>query len=213
METRTNSLSPNHLESGAGWCKPYRKPYREPKVTIAIGLISKQKEVPQIIMASDSQSTYGAAKRINPNKISIVAFADADVLVAQHDPYFEFGWAIAVSVVEKVIENIDGCGAPAWSGIAYPMPKELSDRYELAKRPYNKTLASMVERPIMDLLASELKTAEIKLAKKRKNEIQTIIETVSKKHFTGIQAQVKMEMLAVQKEMKRRGMPIPPETS
>jgi 20S proteasome alpha/beta subunit len=56
----------------------------KPLVTIAIGLISKPKgRPPHMIFASDSQTTYGAAKSLDAQKISIVNFADAQVLVAQ----------------------------------------------------------------------------------------------------------------------------------
>lgn len=54
------------------------------KVTIAIGLISSPKGRPaQMIFASDSQTTYGAAKSLDAQKISIVDFADAQILVTQ----------------------------------------------------------------------------------------------------------------------------------
>ena len=55
----------------------------KPQVTIAIGLISRKKGHPQIIFASDSQTTYGAAKSLDAQKISIVNFGYAQILVAQ----------------------------------------------------------------------------------------------------------------------------------
>jgi 20S proteasome alpha/beta subunit len=56
----------------------------KPKVTIAIGLISSSKDRPHhMIFASDSQTTYGAAKSLDAQKISIVDFADGQVLIAQ----------------------------------------------------------------------------------------------------------------------------------
>ena len=68
--------------------KPWKIPAR-PKVTIAIGMISKYKLHPdhkggRIILASDSQTTYpGGQKRLDSRKMTIVEFANAKVLVAQ----------------------------------------------------------------------------------------------------------------------------------
>jgi hypothetical protein len=62
----------------------FRKLNPHPKVTVAIGLISSKKgRPPHMIFASDSQTTYGAAKSLDAQKISVVNFADAQVLVAQ----------------------------------------------------------------------------------------------------------------------------------
>ena len=53
-------------------------------MTIAIGLVSNPKgRPPLIVFASDSQTTYGAAKSLDAQKISVVNFKDAQVLVAQ----------------------------------------------------------------------------------------------------------------------------------
>jgi 20S proteasome alpha/beta subunit len=57
-------------------------------MTIAIGLISRSKasqsQEGQIVLASDSQTTYpGGQKRVDTQKVSIVDFLDARILVAQ----------------------------------------------------------------------------------------------------------------------------------
>ncbi len=68
--------------------KPWKLPAR-PKVTIAIGIISKHKRHPehkggQIVLASDSQTTYPTGqKRLDAQKISVVRFADSKILIAQ----------------------------------------------------------------------------------------------------------------------------------
>ena len=68
--------------------KPWKQPAR-PKVTVAIGIISKHKRHPeskggQIVLASDSQTTYpGGQKRLDAKKINVVRFADSKALVAQ----------------------------------------------------------------------------------------------------------------------------------
>jgi len=68
--------------------KPWKCPSR-PKVTIAIGIISKHKPHPdhkggQIVLASDSQTTYPSGqKRLDAQKINVVRFADSKILIAQ----------------------------------------------------------------------------------------------------------------------------------
>ena len=53
-------------------------------VTIGIGIIGKQDgQRPAIIFASDSQTTYGAPKSLDAQKISIVDFKDAQIMVNQ----------------------------------------------------------------------------------------------------------------------------------
>jgi 20S proteasome alpha/beta subunit len=58
-------------------------------VTIAIGIISKHKRHPddkggQIVLASDSQTTYPSGqKRLDTQKINVVRFADSKILIAQ----------------------------------------------------------------------------------------------------------------------------------
>src|SRR2546423_14321180 len=71
------------LELSISLRQTYRKP-KSPKVTIAIGLIGKlRREGDSIAVLSDSQTTYGAAKSLDAQKISVIAFPDAQVLVAQ----------------------------------------------------------------------------------------------------------------------------------
>ncbi|MGA2174317.1 MAG: hypothetical protein ABSH38_04955 [Verrucomicrobiota bacterium] len=48
-------------------------------MTIVVGLIGKE----SIVLASDSQSTYGVAKLLNARKIGVVAFENGTALVAQ----------------------------------------------------------------------------------------------------------------------------------
>ena len=83
-----NDLHRNWVESGFIAAKTYCKPKRNPKVTIAIGLIEREKSKDKrsrIVFASDTQLTDGAAKRINTNKISIINFSDAQIMVAMAD--------------------------------------------------------------------------------------------------------------------------------
>ena len=74
----------NNLEHHGKIPQKSWKPEKRKKVTIAIGLISKPKGLaPSIIFASDSQTTYGSTKSLDAQKISIIDFADTQVLVAQ----------------------------------------------------------------------------------------------------------------------------------
>src|SRR5208282_6612597 len=52
-----------------------------------------------IVMASDSQSTYGSAKRVNPNKISEIEFLNGKIMVAQAGSV-EFGDKV-IEIMEK----------------------------------------------------------------------------------------------------------------
>jgi len=56
-------------------------------VTIAIGIISKSKTSRygngQIVLASDSQTTFGSAKSLDTKKISVVKFSNCSILVVQ----------------------------------------------------------------------------------------------------------------------------------
>lgn len=64
------------------------KPNSRPKVTIAIGIISKHKRWPEdkgrIVLACDSQMTYSSGpKDLDARKINIIEFANAKVLTVQ----------------------------------------------------------------------------------------------------------------------------------
>jgi hypothetical protein len=74
----------NRFESVSDGCKTYRKPKHYPKVTIAIGIIGKQDgQRPAIVLASDSQTTYGAPKSLDAQKLACVNFKDAQIAIAQ----------------------------------------------------------------------------------------------------------------------------------
>src|SRR6266496_434482 len=77
------------FESDLRVSKTFLQKNQRPKVTIAIGLISKTGrfqpgQVGQIVMASDSQTTYpGNQKRTDAKKINVVEFSNGKILVAQ----------------------------------------------------------------------------------------------------------------------------------
>ncbi len=85
----TNPLSfmrDNHNNLAIIRSKSWKTPTR-PKVTIAIGIISKSKTSRygngQIVLASDSQTTFGSAKSLDTKKISVVKFSNCSILVVQ----------------------------------------------------------------------------------------------------------------------------------
>jgi hypothetical protein len=312
MQNRPNRLEQNVLAGVSGGCKTYRKPKQRPKVTIAIGLISGSQHGanflrPTIFLASDSQTTRGATKSLDTQKISIVSFPEYEILIAQagsaeladktievlrgkangtrvenmetilrtiqdsireirshltsinqdcgfsaddwkrffiEDNYFQLlvafyydrkphlytvdinwclaipaksnycaigigkdmgeflirehlladpdlalAFSISVSVIEKTIDNVDGCGRPVWVGMSFPMPESMIASYKHTDRPYEKSMASLVNREVIDLMGPELKDLESKSATRRIDELRQIHESVSKKHYETIMQQ------------------------
>jgi 20S proteasome alpha/beta subunit len=98
----------NWLERRPEIHQRFRKHKPRPKVTIAIGILSKHKRFPeekggQIVLASDSQTTYpGGQKRLDAKKICGVRFADSKILIAQ---------AGSADLADKAIENLKRAAA------------------------------------------------------------------------------------------------------
>jgi 20S proteasome alpha/beta subunit len=69
----------NILDSQSQNRHPDRKQKRKTPVTIIVGIISDG----EIVLASDSQTTYGTAKRSDVEKISVIEFSNAVALVAE----------------------------------------------------------------------------------------------------------------------------------
>lgn len=273
-------------------------PPRRPKVTVAIGLLCQD----CIIVASDSQTTRGAVKNQHAQKISVIDFADSQILVAEagvadlseaaiaeirakaagkplnhpnevteivkssvqnvhkhfwelnhlsgrpqeeakwffadpdynfslivafyydNRPYlytinlsrclpietvrhyeaigigrdlgeylmdeniptkvaFEDAYPMLVYVVEKVIDNVDGCGRPTWVGFAVPIDYETRLVREKIGKPFHKNLAFKISREEIDSVVEELKMAEPDDTAARKQRIKAIMEKVTKKRM------------------------------
>ncbi len=103
----------------------------------------------------------------------------------QSDPNLEHAFTISAAVVEKTIDNVDGCGRPTWIGYAFPMPP----RFDTPQ----KCAVSLVERPLIDILANELRDAEMKSAATRKEQLLEILRTTSQKHLSTLESQVEKE--------------------
>jgi 20S proteasome alpha/beta subunit len=314
MQNRLNNLGQNQLEAGYGGCKTYRNRKQRPKVTIAIGLITSNQAGgigtrPTIFMASDSQTTRGATKSLDAQKISLVQFPEYAVVVAQAgsaeladktvsiiqekakstsvdneeviistiqnsirevrnhlkalnkdcgfsaddwkrfwlednyfqlliafyydrkpklftididwglaipsksnycaigsgktmaeflirehikaDPDFSFAFPMAISVVEKTIDNVDGCGRPVWVGMAFPMAESAERQYqEVGRINYEKSMASLVDRKLIDLVAAELSQSESNIAAMHVTRLREIYEKASKKHYDAVMEEV-----------------------
>jgi hypothetical protein len=278
--------------------RPKYPPPRRPRVTIAIGMISRPKhDPPQIVLASDSQTTYpGGPKSLDTRKISIVRFNDDEILVAQSgsadladkaieimqreakgrnldsedvapsiaekalrqirthlksinegmitsedgwkrlfredckvdlmlgyffeevphlctidldwslpipvklnykaigiganmgehflreynlaDPHFENAWPISVSVVEKVIDSVDGCGRPTWVGTLTAVQPEVEAHLKNFDLKYPRHMVTMLEREQIDDLASELKGLESKFVQLKRQQIEQTLREI-----------------------------------
>jgi hypothetical protein len=102
---------------------------------------------------------------------------------AQADPDFEFGMPIAISVVDKVIDNVDGCGKPTWVGNVFPVPDRiLVDGPNGVKSNY-QCFASMATQADTEMISKELKIADVHRATLRKKDIVALMKRASKKHL------------------------------
>jgi hypothetical protein len=135
----------------------------------------------------------------------------------QADPHFEFGYVAAAAVVEKVIDNIEGCGRPTWMGYAFPTPqvnldadRKLEEAFKAnggkPDRKFFKSQCVLVAKEEMEDLTQELKMAEKKENASRIRRSTNIFRNLWQKRNRRIKAETKK----VEKEMKRRGMEIPP---
>ena len=101
---------------------------------------------------------------------------------SKSDPDMWDGFPIAVSVVEKVIENVDGCSAPTWVGTVYPIPFEIqSERHKIVPSLI-QCQAIMVPQYEIGLASQELKIADARGAALRKKEILRVMNRISKKY-------------------------------
>jgi 20S proteasome alpha/beta subunit len=299
----------NKLEILRGFHHKRWKPNGKAKVTIAIGLICKR----AIIIASDSQTTYGAAKSLDCQKISLVQFRDAQVAVAasgiselsnkavqimqrkakdisletpetvpsvaqdavreirnhlveinkgcftdegwkrffieenpfellvgfyfkehphlftinldwaipilvtgrykgtgggknfaeyllkeylQSDPDFEFGLAVSVAVIDKTIDNIDGCGRPIWLGMVWPDDPVLLEarrrRFAGTDKPVLESRANWLAREEIDTLLSEVNINDKTAATTRSEQIREILKKYNKKRLDQMEAEIKV---------------------
>jgi 20S proteasome alpha/beta subunit len=110
----------------------------------------------------------------------------------QVDPDFEYAQIIATAVIEKTIDNIDGCGRPTWLGIVCPQTEDVLEQYRQLKEawksktrnpdgPFFKSVAVLQTQDVIRWITEELKTEENKFLAQRKEMILTILAKVQQR--------------------------------
>ena len=101
-------------------------------------------------------------------------------------PDFEYGDIIATDVVEKVIENVEGCGSPSWFGIIEPAEISIADsdfgKYKKGDIISDeKCDAFICQRKTTDAIAGELKRQENAFKSKTSKHIHDTLASLCKK--------------------------------
>jgi hypothetical protein len=95
---------------------------------------------------------------------------------AKVDPSFQYAWPISIDVVEKVIDNINGCGRPTRVSICFPMPQVIADQYIQAGKPFPQSLVTIVSQNEIEMMAEEIRTAEEKKSASHKEHMQKMLQ-------------------------------------
>jgi hypothetical protein len=101
---------------------------------------------------------------------------------AKADPDFEYGLPIAVSVVDKVIENVDGCGSPTWVGHVFPVPDKMMVHGPSGVSTKYQCFCGMLPQSETELLSQELKKSNARSATLGKGEIIKLMKRLNRKH-------------------------------
>lgn len=75
------------------------------------------------------------------------------------DPDFEYSDLIATAVIEKVIENVEGCGRPTWVGITHPCPNGDANAVFICRRELTDSIAQTLKE--QEAKALPLKTKRL----------------------------------------------------
>lgn len=105
----------------------------------------------------------------------------------QIDPDFEYAQIIASAVVEKAIDNVDGCGRPTWLGIVCPQDESVLLEYRKQQeafdnmgktpdKPYFKSSAVLLSQEEIKWVTDELNHQEDKLRQKRKETMLDVLK-------------------------------------
>jgi hypothetical protein len=87
----------------------------------------------------------------------------AEYLIRQYavnDPEFSYAYLIAGSVVQRVIDNVDGCGLPVWIGLSYPVTDEILSRMKSVGRHMSESLSDLIPRQEIDMLLDEVRAVQ-----------------------------------------------------
>jgi len=99
---------------------------------------------------------------------------------AKADPDFSQEMPIAISVVEKVIDNIDGCGRPTWVANVYPVPRIMIEHDNVRRYDYQCFTGPLPQND-MELISQELKKSEPQWAAMQKKYIFDVMQRTTKK--------------------------------
>jgi hypothetical protein len=99
------------------------------------------------------------------------------------DPGFENAWPIAVSVVEKVIDNVNGCDRPTRMGIVYPLPEEYIKQKQLLNQPFPESHAMIVHEDEIKPLIEELRVGEEKMKRTQAAQMKSVLERAGKRRL------------------------------
>jgi 20S proteasome alpha/beta subunit len=99
------------------------------------------------------------------------------------DPGFENAWPIAVSVVEKVIDNVNGCDRPTCVGIVYPLPEEHVRQKQLLNKPSPESQAMIVHEDEIKPLIEELRVEEEKMKRSQAGQMKRVLKRAGKRRL------------------------------
>lgn len=105
----------------------------------------------------------------------------------ESSPDFEFGEIISTAVVEKVIENVEGCGRPSWFGIVeHVSDSKAGSDFEGYKKgdiiPAEKKCSAFIcQRKTIDAITEELKRQETNSKSKASKHIYNTLTSLCKK--------------------------------
>lgn len=185
-EVRRHFWDLDHLERLSD--EQVRAYYDQKDFTLLIGFYHERK--PHLFTV-DLSWCYPVEVRRHHTTIGIGAYL-ADYLISEYLPNkveFSDGYPLAIYAVEKVIDNVDGCGHPTWAGFTFPVPEvEINLRKEaISKGKTNRRLfysdAVILSRQEVDLVVSELKQAEALTRERQIEYIREIMRNVSKKRL------------------------------
>lgn len=153
-----------------------------------------------------------------------VGGAIADFLLREYqeaDPEFRNDVAIAASVVETTIDNMNGCGRPTWIALAFPLSEDRVEQRERMRQgmkasgrdisafPSYRTECCLMGKADMELLIAEIKESELKSSEDKKKWIVGVLERFGQKRRERGLA----DMLAEDKRLEAYAIPTPTKAS
>jgi hypothetical protein len=100
---------------------------------------------------------------------------------SQSDPEFKYAWVTSVSVVEKVIDNVNGCDRPTWVGIVYALPEDHILQKRMVNQPYPESHALIIDQVEIKLIIEELRAEEARMKPTRVDQMIGILQRVGEK--------------------------------